>query len=107
MDPIARRAKNYINAADKSPFREWIRRIDGGTRSRINTRIRRIEEVGNYGDCEPVGDGVYELRLNVGPGYRAYFGIDGAEIILLGGGDKSTQDSDIAKAKDCWGDYNA
>ncbi len=85
MDPIARNARNYLNAADKSPFREWLtRRIDGGARARINARIRRIEEFGNYGDCEPVGDGVYELRLDIGPGYRVYFGIDGSEILLLG-----------------------
>ena len=108
VEPIARRAKNYRNAADKSPFREWIaRRVDRDIRNRINTRIRRIEENGNYGDCESVGDGVFELRLDVGPGYRVYFGIDEDEIILLGGGNKSTQMSDIKKAKDCWRGYNA
>jgi hypothetical protein len=51
--------------------------------------------------------GVYELKFDAGPGYRVYFGIDGDEIILLGGGDKSTQVSDIRKAKGCWKDYNA
>lgn len=108
MEPIARKAKNYLDASGKSPFRKWIRRkIDGELRNRINVRIRRIEEVGNYGDCEPVGEGVYELRFDAGPGYRVYFGIDGSEMILLGGGDKSTQASDIRKAKDCWRDYNA
>lgn len=108
MDPIPRKAKNYRNAANKSPFREWItRRIDGAARNRINSRIRRIEEFGNYGDCEPVGAGVYELRVDTGPGYRVYFGIDGDEIILLGGGAKDTQDSDIRKAQGCWDDYNA
>jgi putative addiction module killer protein len=108
MDPIARKAKNYRDAAGKSPFREWIiRKIDSGMRNRVNFRIRRIEEFGSYGDCEPVGDGVYELRFDTGPGYRVYFGIDGNEIILLGGGDKDTQVSDIRKAKECWEDYNA
>lgn len=107
MDPIVRKAKNYRNAANKSPFREWIKRIDGATRNRINSRIRRIEAFGSYGDCEPVGAGVYELKLDTGPGYRVYFGIDGDEIILLGGGTKDTQDSDIRKAKYCWEDYNA
>ena len=108
MDPIARKAKNYLNASGKSPFREWItREVDGQVRNRLNARIRRIEEFGNYGDCEPVGDGVYELRLDTGPGYRVYFGIDGNEMILLGGGDKSTQASDIKRAQECWEDYNA
>ena len=69
VEPIARKAKNYRNAADKSPFREWItRRVDGDIRNRINSRIRRIEVNGNYGDCESVGDGVFELRLDMGPG---------------------------------------
>ena len=108
MDPIARKAKNYRNAAGKSPFREWVKRkVDGGIRNRINARIRRIEEHGNYGDCEPVGQGVYELKLDAGPGYRVYFGIDGDEIIILGAGDKGAQDSDIRKAQECWEDYNA
>lgn len=108
MEPIARRSKNYRTAAGKSPLREWLKRkIDGGARGRINTRIRRISESGNYGDCVPVGEGVYELRFDTGPGYRVYFGIDEDEIVLLGGGDKSTQVSDIAKARDCWRDYNA
>ena len=108
MEPTARKAKNYRNAAGKSPFREWIlRKLDGDVRNRINARIRRIEENGNYGDCEPVGSGVYELKLDTGPGYRVYFGIDGDQIILLGGGAKNTQDSDIRKAQECWGNYNA
>lgn len=108
VEPTARKAKNYRDAAGKSPFREWIgRKFDGGARGRITTRIRRIEEFGNYGDCEPVGNGVYELRFDVGPGYRVYFGIDGDEMIRLGGGDKSTQGPDIRKARKCWEDYNA
>ena len=108
VEPIARKAKNYLNAAGKSPYREWIkRRVDGDIRNRINTRIRRIEVNGNYGDCESVGDGVFELKLDIGPGYRVYFGIDENEIILLAGGDKHTQTSDIKKAKECWEDYNA
>ncbi len=107
MEPIPRTARTYKNAAEKSLFREWIRRVDGDVRSRVNARIRRIEENGNYGDCEPVGDGVFELRLDFGPGYRVYFGINGSEIILLGGGDKNTQTRDIKMAKECWEDYNA
>ena len=108
VEPIARKAKNYLDAAGNSPFRKWItRKSDGKLRNRINVRIRRIEVVGNYGDCEPVGEGVYELIFDTGPGYRVYFGIDGNEVILLGGGDKSTQVSDIRKAKEYWKDYNA
>jgi putative addiction module killer protein len=76
-------------------------------RNRINVRIRRIGISGNYGDCEPVGKGVYELRYDFGPGYRVYFGIEGDSIILLLGGDKATQDADIIKAQNYWEDHNA
>ena len=108
MDPVIRKGKNYRNAAGKSPFRDWItRKIDGDVRNRINARIRRIEEFGNYGDCEPVGEGVYELKLDTGPGYRVYFGIDEDKMILLLGGTKATQESDISKAREYWEDYNA
>lgn len=73
----------------------------------MRTRLRRIEEHGNYGDCEPVGDGVFELRIHKGPGYRVYVGIDGDEVIVLCGGRKDSQVSDIKKSKERWSDYNA
>jgi putative addiction module killer protein len=62
---------------------------------------------GNFGDCRPVGDGVHELRFHLGPGYRIYFGEDGDKVILLGGGEKPTQDADIKTVKRRWSDYNA
>lgn len=68
---------------------------------------RKISEFGGYGDCGPVGDGVFELKFDFGPGYRVYFGIDRNEIVLLGGGDKSTQVADILKAKTRWEEYGA
>jgi putative addiction module killer protein len=107
VDPIARKAKNYRNPAGRSHFREWLLKLDGKQRARIVIRITRIEEFGNYGDCKPVGSGVYELVFDIGPGYRVYFGIDGDHIVLLVGGDKSTQVADIRKAKSCWEEYNA
>jgi putative addiction module killer protein len=107
VDPVPRQAKNYQNAAGKTPFRGWIAKLDGTVRARINVRIRKIAECGSYGDCQPVGEGVHELRFDFGPSYRVYFGIDGSEIILLGGGDKDNQVADIKKAKACWDDYNA
>src|SRR5688572_14271658 len=74
------------------------------TRSRIRTRLNRIL-LGNYGDCEPIGLGVYELKFHFGPGYRVYFGRDGAILVLLLGGDKSSQNKDIQRAKEFWLDY--
>jgi len=63
-------------------------------------------EAGNFGDCEPVGDGVTELRIHVGAGYRVYFGRHGKTVvILLCGGDKGSQAADIKRAKDYWADW--
>lgn len=74
-------------------------------RRRIVMRLRRLEQ-GNYGDCSPVGEGVSELRLFFGAGYRVYFVEDGDELILLlCAGDKSTQDKDIKNAKVYWKEY--
>ena len=69
-------------------------------------RIERVED-GNLGDCEPVGDGVFELKIDFGPGYRIYFGEDDDLVILLWGGKKKTQASDIKIARKHWKYYNA
>jgi putative addiction module killer protein len=72
---------------------------------RILARVSRLQQ-GNYGDCEPVGEGVSELRLFFGPGYRVYFGEhDNAIVVLLCGGDKDSQSKDIQQAKAYWQEY--
>ena len=83
-----------------SDYDAWYRSIgDQVVRGRISSRIVRLK-VGNFGDAKAVGNGVHELRLNFGPGYRVYFSQRGARIILLlCGGDKSSQQRDIARAK--------
>ena len=80
-------------------FAEWLDGLrDIQARARIQARIERLA-VGNPGDVEPVGEGVSELRINYGPGYRVYFKRWGQElIILLAGGDKSTRAKDIKAA---------
>jgi putative addiction module killer protein len=82
-------------------FSRWLKRLrDADAKARINLRIRRIALTENLGDFKSVGDGVSELRVDYGPGYRIYFGRRRNQIILLLiGGDKSTQQRDIMKAK--------
>ncbi len=82
-------------------FAKWLKKLrDANAKARINLRVRRIMLTGNVGDYKSVGDGVNELRVDYGPGYRVYFAWRGSEIIiLLVGGDKSTQQRDIDRAK--------
>ena len=82
---------------------EWLNSLkDPSTRLRIRRRLDRLE-LGNLGDCKPVGEGVSELRLSFGPGYRVYFAEqDDIIIILLCAGDKSSQKKDIKTAKIYW-----
>jgi len=88
------------------PFTDWLASLrDKAAEARIRVRLRRVE-AGNFGDCEPVGEGVTELRIHVGAGYRAYFGRHGKTVvILLCGGDKSSQAADIKRAKDFWSEW--
>jgi putative addiction module killer protein len=81
-------------------FANWLRKLrDEQARARIQIRIRRLS-LGNFGDVKPVGEGVSELRIDYGPGYRVYFHQTGnLLVLLLVGGIKKTQDSDIVKAK--------
>jgi putative addiction module killer protein len=106
MEGRERDIKEYLTASGKSPFSEWLLKLrDQLARAIIRKRINRLRK-GNFGDSKPVGDGVSELKIDFGPGYRVYFGHDGETIIvLLCGGDKGSQDADIKKAKDYWKDY--
>lgn len=102
-------AKQIIIYADENghePYCSWIDNLkDKKGQQRIRARIRRLGE-GLYGDCNSVGEGVSELRMFFGPGYRIYFGEDADNIVvLLCGGDKDSQSRDIKNAKEYWGDY--
>ena len=96
----------YENEEGKLPFKQWLDSLrDKTTIARINARLGRIE-LGNFGDARSVGNGVMELRLIFGSGYRIYYGLDSDKlVVLLTGGDKSTQDKDIKIAHDYWSDY--
>ena len=83
--------REYVDARGRIPYRDWISKLDIVTRVRVITSALRMEN-GNFSGAKGVGAGVYELRLDFGPGYRIYFGKDGERIvILLGGGSKQRQ----------------
>jgi putative addiction module killer protein len=85
----------------KEPFTEWLDALDAKTMARVIDRIDRVEE-GSFGEFDPVGDGVYELILDFGPGYRIYFGQVKREVHLISGGSKRHQQRDIDSAKKFW-----
>ena len=89
-----------MKVRESSVYKKWSEGLrDERARYRINARIRRLEE-GNPGDVKPAGEGISEMRIDYGPGYRVYYKDTGREIIiLLCGGDKRTQQADIAEAK--------
>ena len=106
MEVRPKEVRIFETADGKQPFEIWLERIsDLKTRARIDARLARVR-TGNFGDCRPVGEGVLELRLDFGPGYRIYVGLKGeTQVIVLCGGDKSTQHADIEKAQKFWREY--
>ena len=92
---------------DRSPFGDWFDGLDPQTAARVDRHIRRME-TGNFGDSKPVQDGVHELRMDFGPGFRVYYGRDGKVlVVLLGGGTKRRQTADIQAAVERWKRYKA
>jgi putative addiction module killer protein len=99
--------QHYLASDLSDPFAEWMATLrDQKAYGIILVRIERVRS-GNFGDHRPVGSGVSELRVSLGPGYRIYYGQDGEKVILLTGGEKRTQRKDIARAQRYWTDYNA
>ena len=93
--------KEYTESG-RSPFAEWFDSLDAVMAARVDRYVRRLE-TGNFSAAKPLQDGVFELRLDFGPGYRIYYGREGQTIIiLLGGGSKRRQDADIAAAVQRW-----
>lgn len=90
-----------------SVFDKWLRKLkDQRAKAKVLFRIQRIQEHGNFGDCEPVGQGISELRIHYAKGYRVYLKEHkGRIILLLNGGTKASQQKDIEKAKDLWLKY--
>lgn len=96
----------YSTTSGKLPFREWFESLsDIKAKKAVDTRLTRLRR-GNFGSCESIGMGVLELKIDYGPGYRIYFGRAGNRVVLLlCGGDKSTQQKDIRNAHHYWQDY--
>lgn len=96
----------YVKTNGKSPFIEWLNSLkDRKARAKIRVCLDRVK-LGNMGDCKSIGDGFYELKILFGPGYRVYFRfVTKTDILLLYGGDKSTQRKDIQKSMKFWRDY--
>jgi putative addiction module killer protein len=97
--------RTYVDEDGRAPFETWILELDGQAQAKVTIALSRLER-GNMSNVEAVGEGVSELKLNWGPGYRVYFGQDGKTIIiLLCGGTKKRQSRDIAAAKVRWANY--
>ena len=95
----------YLDRDDRSPFAEWFARIEARAAVKVTVALARIEQ-GNLSNCKSVGAGVFEFRIDYGPGYRGYFARDGADwVILLAGGTKKRQQDDIDAAKRRWQDH--
>lgn len=98
--------KEYLRD-DSSPFGNWFNFLDSIAASKVTTALYRLQ-YGNFSNVRSVGSGASEYKIDCGPGYRIYFGQDGnTMIILLIGGTKKTQRTDIGKAKTFWREYKA
>ena len=98
--------QTYLSPDGRDVYAQWLAELaDRQARARVLVRVGRMAS-GNFGDCKPVGEGVWELRIDQGPGYRVYYAMAGAVVVLLlCGGDKGTQDADIERAIGFWKDW--
>jgi putative addiction module killer protein len=97
--------RRYVTRAGKDLIGDWLAGLDARVRARIAARIDRLA-LGNFGDCKSLREGVSELRIDWGPGYRMYYAMLGRTcVLLLCGGDKRKQASDINRAIECLHDY--
>ena len=106
MEAKPKELRIFVTEEGREPFNEWLASLnDRKVRAKIRVRLDRVS-LGSFGDCHGVGEGVQELRMDYGSGYRIYLGQDGSTIVLLlCGGDKSTQTKDIETAKRYWNEY--
>jgi putative addiction module killer protein len=97
--------RQYLDTAGRNPFGEWFDALDTQAFAKVTVALTRMEE-GNFSHVKGVGGGIFERKIDFGPGYRVYFGKDGDTIvILLAGGTKKRQSRDIETARERWRDY--
>ncbi len=97
--------REYFDTKDHSPYGDWFNRLKAQAAAKVVIAMVRMEQ-GNLSNVKGVGTGVFENRIDFGPGYRVYFGKDGDNLILLlGGGTKKRQQNDIDEAKTLWREY--
>lgn len=97
--------REYNDRQGRSPYAEWFDRLNAQAAAKVTTAVTRLA-LGNFSNVKGVGSGVFECKIDFGPGYRVYFGKDGDRlVILLGGGTKKHQQRDIEIALDRWQDY--
>lgn len=99
------RVLEYLESSGRSPWRRWFSDLDPIAAAKVGTALYRLGQ-GNFSTVEGVGGGVFEVRIDFGPGYRIYFGKDGETVvILLGGSSKKRQSAAIGAAHKAWEDY--
>jgi putative addiction module killer protein len=97
--------REYLDNQGRSPYARWFNSLSAQAAAKIATALIRMEQ-GNFSNTKGVGNGVFEYRIDFGPGYRVYFGKDGeTAVILLGGGTKNRQQRDIETAQALWQGY--
>jgi putative addiction module killer protein len=97
--------REYLDSSGRSPFARWFDGLNAPAAARVTTALTRMEG-GNFSNVKGVGAGVFECRIDFGPGYRVYFGKDGDTlVVLVAGGSKKHQQDDIQTAQDRWKDF--
>ena len=97
--------RGYVDESGNKPFARWLDGLDAAAAARVTVALTRMEQ-GNFSQVKGIGSGVFEYRIDFGPGFRIYFGKDGDSlVILIGGGTKKRQSQDIAVAHERWASY--
>ena len=105
MEKLSIAVREFVDDSGISPFDKWFNELNAQAAAKVAANLARTAS-GNFSNSKSISGGVYELRIDFGPGYRVYFGKDGEKIIiLLGGGTKKKQSVDIERAHDLWKEY--